>query len=158
MRKLLKTKLDFLAYCLMPNNFHFLIVTLADFKHGDFANEFKIMLSSYSQAINKQEKRSGSLFQQNSKSKCLTYETSRNTTDYGLICFNYIHQNPVVSGLVNKIEDWEFSSFKDFIGLRKGTLCNKNLAIKLFNLPLNSKDLYDLSYAVIKNKLIRIIY
>ncbi|MEO5889259.1 MAG: hypothetical protein ABIQ31_03355 [Ferruginibacter sp.] len=28
------------------------------------------------------------------------------------------------------MEDWEFSSFKDYAGLRNGTLCSKELAKK----------------------------
>ena len=27
--------------------------------------------------------------------------------------FHYIHQNPLIFSLVNKIEDWEFCSFPD---------------------------------------------
>ena len=28
------------------------------------------------------------------------------------------------------MEDWEYSSFKDYAGLRNGSLCNKELAVK----------------------------
>ena len=44
--------------------------------------------------------------------------------DYLLSCFLYIHQNPLQAGLVNKLEDWEFSSYLDYVGLRNGTLVN----------------------------------
>ena len=33
--------------------------------------------------------------------------------------------------MVNKQVDWMFSSAKDYAGLRKGTLCNQELAKKL---------------------------
>lgn len=33
--------------------------------------------------------------------------------------------------LVSRLEDWEFSSFKDYAGMRNGDLCQKDLAIKL---------------------------
>ena len=32
-----------------------------------------------------------------------------------------------------KIEDWEFSSVKDYAGLRKGTLVNKELVYEIIN-------------------------
>ena len=42
--------------------------------------------------------------------------------------FNYIHQNPTEARLTDKDEDWEFSSAKDYSGLRNGKLINKELA------------------------------
>ena len=50
---------------------------------------------------------------------------------YDKICFHYIHQNPMKANLVKKMEDWDYSSFKDYCGLRNGTLSNKELAIQL---------------------------
>jgi len=34
----------------------------------------------------------------------------------------YIHMNPVTAGLVARPEEWIFSSYRDYIGLREGTL------------------------------------
>ena len=67
--------------------------------------------------------------------------------DYPFICFNYIHQNAYLAKLANKMEDWEMCSFKDYAGLRNGTLCNKELAKKL--LDLNWDNFYEESYRVI---------
>jgi putative transposase len=44
------------------------------------------------------------------------------------VCFNYVHQNPVKAGMVRKITDWEFSSARDYAGLRSGTLINRSVA------------------------------
>ena len=44
--------------------------------------------------------------------------------EYLKACFNYIHQNPVKAGLVKNAEDWEFSSFRDYLGFRNGNLVN----------------------------------
>ncbi|MCC6282715.1 MAG: hypothetical protein IT262_19075 [Saprospiraceae bacterium] len=102
-----------------------------------------ILLRSYAQAINKQENRSGSLFRQNTKAKdgwedpYLTPlhpdygKVWQNWELYGHTCFHYIHDNPVEAGLVGASEDWEYSSASDFAGLRKGTLCNQELAKEL---------------------------
>jgi hypothetical protein len=60
------------------------------------------------------------------------------------------------AGLVNKMEDWNYSSFKDYIGTRNGTLCNKNLAFQL--LDINPTTFYHDSYAVINDERLRKIF
>lgn len=141
----LKPFSDIICYCLMPNHFHFLISTYNNFDPLQLSNGFKTLLSSYTKAINLQEKRSGSLFQQNSKAKCLTALTNRKTNNYGLVCFNYIHQNPVNAGIVNKMEDWEYSSFSDYLGLRNGTMCSKNIAYDMLGIPRSKSEFVNLS-------------
>ena len=102
---------------------------------------FGILLTSYTQAINKQENRSGSLFRPHTKAECLSksdgitpsfFNTKAGTIinlpnpekEYPQICFNYIHNNPVNADLVNHSEDWEYSSYSDHCGLRNGKLIN----------------------------------
>ena len=102
-----------------------------------------ILFASYTRAINKQQNRSGSLFRPKTKTECITkpegitpsfYTTSVGTiinthhieTHYPQVCFNYIHQNPVRAGLVNRAVDWEFSSYRDVCGMRHGTLIAKD--------------------------------
>jgi hypothetical protein len=59
-----------------------------------------------------------------------------------------------MSSLVNKMENWEYSSYKDYIGLRKKSLCNLELAAILLDFPANIKDFYNWSYEIInKDKL-----
>lgn len=155
---------DILAWCLMPNHFHFLLYTnekVVDVisttlngvkKTNPLSESIRIMLSSYSKLINSQENRTGSIFQQNSKAKNISeIEESENKTnqDYLFNCFNYIHQNPLQSDLVNLMEKWDFSSFKDYIGNRNGSLCNKKLANELIELPQNQTDFYNISYEII---------
>lgn len=113
---------------------------------------FRNLLSSYTQAINKQTKRTGSLFQQNTKSKCL----SDGDENYAAIAFHYVHQNAFKAGLVTSMEAWPYSSFQDYAGIRKGTLCNKQLAFEL--LGLREETFYQESYAVIIPDLITKIY
>lgn len=127
---------EILAYCLMPNHFHLLIK--ADARSVVLSNpqstrmptqavskSLQTILSSYTRAIQKQEKLTGSLFQQRSKAKQVSSEWS--WEDYTLICFRYILFNPVAAGLVTNPADWEFSSCRDLAGLRNGTLCNQAL-------------------------------
>lgn len=76
------------------------------------------------------------------------------TTDYGITLLNYIHQNPLKSGLVQKMEDWTYSSFPDYINLRQGLLCDKEFTIKFLGLPVNLSDFYSLSYNTINRDII----
>lgn len=62
----------------------------------------------------------------------------------------YIHQNPMKAGLVGKMETSQYSSFRYYCGLRKGTICNKDLAFQLLN--LNREKVYSLSYEVIPKR------
>lgn len=154
----LKPYSDIICYCLMPNHFHFMVSTYNKFDGEKFSTGFKILLSSYTKAINIQENRSGSLFQQNSKAKCLTALTNYKSNNYGLICFNYIHQNPVNAGIVNNMEDWEFSSFRDYSGMRNGTLCNKDFAYDLIGIPNGNKEFYLSSNEFLDNSKLQKIF
>jgi len=161
-RKLLLGHCSVVAYCLMPNHFHLLLfvhATEIDIKQETGTDNPKtrtlnqaigIMLRSYTSALQKQEKFTGSLFQQHTKAFCLTdpggitpayfntafgviINTLPPERQYPQVCFDYIHKNPVDANLVSKPEDWEFSSARDYSGLRKGTLVNMDLA-KYFGL------------------------
>jgi len=144
---------EILAYCLMPNHFHLLIVAnektvltkeVAKKQKNILSENIRIMLSSYTQAINKQEGFSGSLFRQNIKIKKLNKDEFLISTQKQfyhndiLTCLNYIHQNPVQADLVEKPEHWGFSSFQDYIGKRNGTLCNKELTFQLADIDVNT--------------------
>ncbi|MEO5948091.1 MAG: hypothetical protein ABIP79_14835 [Chitinophagaceae bacterium] len=90
-----------------------------------------ILLSSYSQAINKQNGTTGSLFQQKTKAKILSEESNASRISYFEKCFHYIHQNPMSAKKVNDLEDWPYSSYPDYIGIRNGTICKKELFYSL---------------------------
>ena len=141
---------EILAYCLMPNHFHIMLQATSKScernKQGIFLLSRKIgnLLSSYTQAINKQRNTSGSLFRQKTKAKDLrqyiTYPRVKN--DYAQTCFFYIQKNPKAANLVNKAEEWKYSSYSDFRNLRNGTLCNKKLAIEILEIEESSFEFY----------------
>lgn len=135
-RKYLLPHCEILSYCLMPNHFHLLIYaderTVQTVKIGNndiniLSYGFQNLLSSYTKAINRKFERTGSLFTQNTKAKALA------PVPDGYICLKYIHQNPLKAGLVQDMNDWEFSSFPDYTGIRNGSLCNQTLANKLLS-------------------------
>lgn len=93
----------------------------------EFVYRIGILLSSYSQAINKQNKTSGSLFQQKTKAKLLTESIEGRKVSYFEDCFFYIHHNPLAAGLIKQLSEWQYSSFLDYCERRNGTLCKKEL-------------------------------
>jgi putative transposase len=126
----------------MPNHFHFLLYTdercNEHIKQGGLlidpvTNDIRKLLSGYAWIFNNKYDQSGSLFRQKTKSKliCQNADISKmndDTSNACFNCFNYIYQNPFKAGLISGLEDWEFSSFKDYAGLRNGSLCNKKSA------------------------------
>ncbi len=150
-RKFVLPHCDILSWCLMPNHFHFLIATdkrttatkkIGNIERNVLSEGIRNVLQTYSKAINKQNNSTGSLFQQNTKAKAIV----KGSNLYDVLCFHYIHQNPLTANLVTKMEDWEYSSFRDYCGHRNGSLCNKELAIKI--LGLNMPTFLDDSYKI----------
>lgn len=148
-------------FCLMPNHFHFLIDTteksieklqLGGIQIHKLTDCFRKLLSEYAQEINGKYNRTGSLFRQKTKAKLTVDEES----DYAFTCFHSIHQNPYRAKLVSKIEDWEFSSFQDYLAIRKGTLCKQELAKRLLDIHMNT--FYQDSYRVIPDAVIQKLF
>jgi len=161
---------SFIAWCLMPNHFHWVFYvrkeshTLISIegmnKQRTINQSIEILLRSYARAIQNQQNISGSLFQKHTKSKALIEEIEIepsywnsafgsliNISDgrsYLETCIEYIHQNPAYAGLVRYAEDWEFSSFRDFQGLRNGKLIDYDL-LKKENIMFKKKDSHTLT-------------
>jgi REP element-mobilizing transposase RayT len=160
-RKFVLPHSDLLAYCLMPNHFHFLVNTnsqstkirkVGSLNLSELSNGIRMLLSSYSLAINKQEKSTGSQFRQKTQAKLLKIEE----VNYPYMCFQYIHQNPLRAGLVKQMEDWKYSSFNDYIKIRNGNLCNQILAKNLIG--FDESNFLKESYSLIDNEKISKIF
>lgn len=131
-RKYVHDHCDLLAWCLMPNHFHLMlilkesgeqIIKIGPLELTLFSNGVRLLQCQYSQYFNRKYFTSGSLFRQKAKIKCCDEMKG----DYRILLFNYIHYNPVQSGLVNAMKDWDFSSFKDYHFNRGGTLVNSEI-------------------------------
>lgn len=128
------------AFCLMPTHFHFLIkVETNDI--NELRKHIGIHLSSYTKAINKALDRNGSLFQQYTKAKLIDNQ------DYLLTLISYIHQNPVRLKLVNRLDEWPYSSYLDLAGHRNGTLVDRSIVKDIFS---SVEDFRDFSSQTIK--------
>lgn len=127
---------DILAWCLMPNHFHLLVLVKSEIikteeKVTTINSSIGVMLRSYTRAINIQNNWTGSLFRQKTKANRIDIEEFVNKDmvekSYLNECFNYILFNPVKDNLVEEPQLWEFSSYSDTIGLRKARLINLKL-------------------------------
>ena len=109
---LINRGVDIIAYCLMPNHYHLLVYLKTDY----FSKLMQSFTLSYAKAINKRYKKVGSLFQ--GRFQAIHVDKD----EYLLNLTRYIHLNPVEANLVEKAEDWEFSSYREYVDLRQGTL------------------------------------
>jgi len=136
-----------LAYCLMPTHFHFLVyISSEDVER--IQQNIGVLLSSYAKAINKRYKRHGSLFQSHTKAVLIKNEK------HLLLAVAYIHQNPVHAGIVKMPEEWTYSSYRDYIGIRNGTLPETKTILERFS---SSKEFIEFSSREIPDDDINVI-
>jgi putative transposase len=117
-------KLTMIAYCLMPNHYHFL--TRQDAKNAAGLLPQRVF-NSYSKAYNKRYGHSGTLFEDNYKVKPIQ------TSSHLLHLCRYIHGNPVKDGLVANPADWPYSNYLDWIGERNGALVDRDFIDNQFS-------------------------
>ena len=126
------SKCEIVSWCLMPNHFHLLIKTnfesvkekpVGSLVLTELSNAIRVLQSNYTLAFNKRNSKTGSLFRPKFKSKLVDTSDDR----YLRTCFHYIHQNPLKAGLVQKMEDWKYSSFNDYIEKTVSRITNISL-------------------------------
>jgi len=115
-----KGLVEILAFCLMPNHFHFII---REIKKGGLT-KFMIKMGGYSKYFNEQYKRVGPLFQSRFKAVPVLNEQQL----YRVFC--YVHTNPVElwergwknfeiknkREAIKKLNEYKWSSYRDYIG------------------------------------------
>jgi REP element-mobilizing transposase RayT len=137
LRKHILPVLDVVAYCLMPTHYHLLVCvketqTSEVSKTSEVSEVSRAMMRfsvSFTKAMNKRYDRVGSLFQGAFQAKHV------GTDDYLLHLSRYVHLNPVLAGLVGRAEGWAFSSYRDYLGLRAGTLPRPEVVLAQFESP-----------------------
>jgi hypothetical protein len=102
----------------MPNHYHFLVCQNVE---GSISKFLQSTFSSYSQAINIQQKHSGTLFQGKAKAKLIENDL------LALHLARYIHVNPVEAGMVSAPEDWEFSDCRVWCNEAENSLTDLRL-------------------------------
>lgn len=114
-------KIELVAYCLMPNHFHFLINQKDTRIMENFMRSF---LTRYSMYFNRKYNRVGPLFQGIYKAVLIKDDP------YLLHLSRYIHLNPSehTKDLINT-----YSSYADFLGLKKTEWINPSFILNFFD-------------------------
>ena len=94
------------AYCFMSNHVH---IVLKEKKYGDISLIMKRILTKYARWYNIKYGRSGALIANRYKSVPVEID------EYFLNLIRYIHQNPVKAGVVDKAENYPYSSFLEYV-------------------------------------------
>lgn len=130
--------LDVYAFCLLLNHFHFLVRVRSELNLPDFQNlaglrphphpdrnpisqAFSNFFNAYSKAINKQENRSGSLFEKPFKRIWIHDNAYLTRVIY------YIHRNPVHHKICKSLEEYRWSSYHRILDGRASKLKKKEV-------------------------------
>jgi putative transposase len=110
---ILPNHLAMIAYCLMPNHYHFLLRQDGEIPISVF---IQAVYNSYSKAFNLAFARTGTLFEGPFRAIAVNKYT------YLLQLCRYIHRNPLDAGIVKHPAEWQYSNYLEWIGKRIGTL------------------------------------
>ncbi len=95
-------EIDVFAYVLMGNHYHILLRT----RRANLKKAMHWFGTTYTQRFNRRHSRSGHLFQGRYKSIIVQNDA------YLLQLSYYIHRNPLRAGIVKRLTDYRWSSYK----------------------------------------------
>lgn len=99
-----------ISYCIMPDHYHLLVKIIHAGKFSKYINNIE---DSFSRYFNIKNNRKGPLWQSRFKSVIIE------SNEHLLHVSRYVHLNPSTNYLVDNPEDWNLSSYKDFISNEK---------------------------------------
>jgi len=100
------------AYCLMSNHYHLLLRT----PEGNLQKIMRHINGLYTQYFNRTEGRDGPLFRGRYKAILVDEQA------YWSQLSRYIHRNPLEAGLVKRLEQYHWSSYRSYVGKDKRPL------------------------------------
>lgn len=120
-----ETLVDILAYCLMPNHFHFLLKQNSDKGIGIFVSNFTNAFTKY---FNTKNQRTGPLLE--GVFKAVLIESEEQLVHVS----RYIHLNPVASSIIkaDQLNDYQWSSYPEYINSTKDAISEKSLVLEMF--------------------------
>ena len=134
------------AYCIMPTHVHLILKQLTSNGISDFIGK---VLNSYSKYFNTKHKRKGPLWEERFKNILVI------TDEQLLHLTRYLHLNPATALIVEKPEDWPYSSYCEYLGIGQGIgLCKYqdilNINPKSYRKFVNDRISYQRELAKIK--------
>jgi REP element-mobilizing transposase RayT len=121
-------EIDIFAYVLMDNHYHLLFRT----KRANLCRSMQWFGATYTKRFNLRHNRSGHLFQGRFKNMLVQNDT------YLLQLSYYIHPNPLRAGMVKRLADYKWSSYRAYAyGKRHQNWLNTDLILSQF---INVKD------------------
>jgi REP element-mobilizing transposase RayT len=127
---LIKYSIICYAYCLMDNHYHLFIKT----PQPNLSQGIHYLNTFYANWFRSKYKIVGPILQGRFKSILVDAD------NYALVLSAYIHLNPLQAGLVKQLEDYPWSSYLDYLNLRKPSISNLNPS---FVLQLLSSNLFE---------------
>ena len=113
--------IDIISYVIMSNHVHLLLHTDEIKELSDFMKKINEDVARY---YNYFENRVGYVYRDRFLSEPITNQK------YLLHCISYIHNNPVKANMVQKCEDYKYSSYNDYIN--KTNFINDNIVKMVF--------------------------
>jgi putative transposase len=98
-------KVDLLSYCLLANHIHLLVET----PEGNLSKMMQAFQTSYTVYFNKRHGRTGHVFEQRYKARVVDKD------NYLLQVSRYIHLNPVSARIVERPQDFRWSSYASYL-------------------------------------------
>ena len=120
-----------IAYCLMPNHYHYLIQII---DAALFPRKISYFFNRYLKSLNVSKKETGRYFENRFQAKLIDNERYL----IGVCC--YIHLNPIKANLVTSLDQWPFSNYLEFIGKRNGKLWDRKFFEEYIQFPSEYKE------------------
>lgn len=131
------------AYCLLKNHFHF--VLKIEKRSKFITQQFSNFFNAYAKAYNKQQNRTGSLFEKTFK------RIKLDSDNYLKQLILYTHTNPVKHGFLEDFEAYPFSSYNEIVNNSSNFIPAKEV-IELFSDLENFKYTHKYKSNILNNK------
>jgi len=143
-----RKSVEIIAYCIMPTHIHLVLKQLED---GGISKYMSRVLNGYSKYFNICHQRSGPLFE--GRFKNIHIENDEQL----LHLTRYIHLNPVSAGLIEKPENWQYSSYQEYLDDNQ-QICDFNVlpdfSPKTYKQFVDDHKSYQRDLQIIKNLII----
>ena len=113
-----KTRIKILAFCVLPNHWHFLLkeptsqvtpTSQVEIKYSAISKFISLLSNSYTKYFNYNKDHSGRIFQGQFKSKIVDND------HYLQTLINYINLNPLKHKIANNAKDWYYTSHHNYL-------------------------------------------